>query len=265
MKIFQIIDEENALLAGILLYYEKAGTCIIELPEYLDEWTAPLLFTSYVKKKIYTIPRDISFLWVKERVIPSGRQNIKDILAQHHMQSYDEMKFLEISEGRCSQDSLYIKKINCLPDFVMKRQQKNITECVMSENYTMLCFFADETMKKIELNTMEDVEDLKKVINNERLYQSGKVGTGGYYITFNDSIDIQASVLYEAGELIPLKLSDFKVFMQKNMLDTTESCNLLECSRQNISYMVNQQKLTPVKEEVRGNLYLKGDVLRTMW
>jgi len=179
MKIFQIIDEENALLAGILLYYEKAGTCVIELPEYLDEWTAPLLFTSYVKKKIYTIPRDISFLWVKERVIPSGRQNIKDILAQHHMQSYDEMKFLEISEGRCSQDSLYIKKINYLPDFVMKRQQKNITECVMSENHTMLCFFADETMKKIELNTMEDVEDLKKVINNERLYQSGKVGTGG--------------------------------------------------------------------------------------
>ena len=54
MKIFQIIDEENALLAGILLYYEKAKTCIIELPEYLDEWTAPLLFASYVKKKIYT-------------------------------------------------------------------------------------------------------------------------------------------------------------------------------------------------------------------
>ncbi len=189
----------------------------------------------------------------------------KTILAQHHMQSYDEMKFLEISEGRCSQDSLYIKKINYLPDFVMKRQQKNITECVMSENHTMLCFFADETMKKIELNTMEDVEELKKVMNNERLYQSGKVGTGGYYITFNDSIDIQASVLYEAGESIPLKLSDFKVFVQKNMLDTTESCNLLECSRQNISYMVNQQKLDSGERRSKRKLYLKGDVLRTMW
>ena len=103
MKIFAIIDEETTLLTGILLYYEKEGTCVIELPEYLDEWTAPLLFTSYVKKKIYTIPRDISFLWVKERVIPSGRQNINDILAHHNMQSYDEMKFLEISEGKCSQ------------------------------------------------------------------------------------------------------------------------------------------------------------------
>ena len=59
------------------------------------------------KKKIYTIPRDISFLWVKERVIPSGRQNIKAILTQHHMETYDEIVILEISEGRCSQDSLY--------------------------------------------------------------------------------------------------------------------------------------------------------------
>lgn len=264
MKIFQIIDEENALLVGVLLYYEKARTCIIELPEYLDEWTAPLLFTSYVKKKIYTIPRDISFLWVKERVIPSGRQNIKAILEHHHMQVYDEMKFLEISEGRCSQDSLYIRKAEHLPDFVVKRQQKNIVECVMCENHTLLCFFADEILKKIELKKI-DIEDLNKVINNERLYQSGKVGTSGYFITFNDSIDVQASVLYKAGETIPLKLSDFKMFVQKNVLDTTESCNLLECSRQNISYIVNQQRLVPVKEEVRGNLYLKGDVLRTMW
>lgn len=264
MKIFQIIDEENALLVGVLLYYEKSRTCIIELPEYLDEWTAPLLFTSYVKKKIYTIPRDISFLWVKERVIPSGRQNIKAILEHHHMQAYDEMKFLEISEGKCSQDSLYIRKVDYLPDFIIKRQQKNIVECVMCENRTLLCFFADEILRKIELKKI-DIEDLDKVINNERLYQSGKVGTAGYFITFNDSIDVQASILYEAGEIIPLKLSDFKMFVQKNVLDTTESCNLLECSRQNISYIVNQQRLTPVKEEVRGNLYLRGDVLRTMW
>lgn len=265
MKIFQIIDEENELSVGILLYYEKDQTCIIELPEDMDEWTAPLLFTSYVKKKIYTIPRDISFLWVKERVIPSGRQNIKDILAQHHMQSYDEMKFLEISEGRCSQDSLYIKRIDELPDFVIQRQQKNITECVMSENHVMLCFFEDDTVKKIKWNDMENTDDLQKILGNEQLYQSGKVGTGGYFVTFNDSIDIPAGILYEAGEPIPVSLNDFKAFVQKNVLDTTESCNLLECSRQNLSYIVSQQKLTPVKEEVRGNLYLKGDVLRTTW
>ena len=215
MKIFAIIDEETTLLTGILLYYEKEGTCVIELPEYLDEWTAPLLFTSYVKKKIYTIPRDISFLWVKERVIPSGRQNINDILAHHNMQSYDEMKFLEISEGKCSQDSLYIKKIDMLPDFVIERQKKNIVECVLSDDHTLLCFFEDDTIKKIQLEDLQSFEEQNKIKNN--------------------------------------------------VLDTTESCDLLECSRQNMSYMVRKQQLTPVKEEVRGNLYLKGDVLRTLW
>lgn len=265
MKIFEIIDAENALLIGVLLYYEKERTCMIELPEYLDEWTAPLLFTSYVKRKIYTIPRDISFLWVKERVIPSGRQNIKDILAQHHLQSYDEMKFLEISEGRCSQDSLYIKKIEELPDFVLKRQQKNIVECVLLEDYTILCFFADETIKKIELKNLKEINDMEKVIRNEYVYQSGKVGTGGYFITFNDSIDIPADILHDEGIAIPLSMKDFKAFVKKNILDTTESCNMLQCSRQNISYMVSRGQLVPVKEEVRGNLYLKGDVLHVMW
>lgn len=265
MKIFEIIDAENALLIGVLLYYEKERTCMIELPEYLDEWTAPLLFTSYVKRKIYTIPRDISFLWVKERVIPSGRQNIKDILAQHHLQSYDEMKFLEISEGRCSQDSLYIKKIEELPDFVLKRQQKNIVECVLLEDYTILCFFADETIKKIELKNLKEINDMEKVIRNEYVYQSGKVGTGGYFITFNDSIDIPADILHDEGIAIPLSMKDFKAFVKKNILDTTESCNMLQCSRQNISYMVSRGQMVPVKEEVRGNLYLKGDVLHVMW
>ena len=130
---------------------------------------------------------------------------------------------------------------------------------------TILCFFADDTVKKIELEDLKEVDDMEKVISNERVYQSGKVGTGGYFITFNDSIDIPAGILHDAGITIPLSMNDFKAFVQKNILDTTESCSMLECSRQNISYMLSQGQLAPVKEEVRGNLYLKGDVLRTMW
>lgn len=122
MKIFHIMDEESKLLVGVLFYEEKEKTCHIELPEYLDEWTAPLLFTGYIKQKIYSIPQNLSFGWMEERVIPSGRQNLQSILEHHRMDVYDEMKFLEISEGRCSQDSLYIKETNEVPDFVKRRQ-----------------------------------------------------------------------------------------------------------------------------------------------
>ena len=95
MKVFKILDVENSLFIGVLLYYEKSGACVIELQESLDEWTAPLLFASYVKKGIFTIPRDISRLWIRERIIPSDRQNIGSILANHKLETYDEMALLE--------------------------------------------------------------------------------------------------------------------------------------------------------------------------
>lgn len=265
MKIYEIMDSENNLSIGVLQYFEKERACVIELQEYLDEWNAPLLFTSFVKKNIYTIPRDISFLWIKERVIPSGRQNIQSILNTHKLEQYDEMKMLEISEARCSQDSLFIKRKKELPDFVMKRRKKNLTDCVICENHMVLCFFEDETVKKISLKQLADENGMEKVIKNTALLESGKVGTGGYCLTFNDSIDVPAHVLYDMKEHIPLRKKDFEYFIWKNVLDTTEVCDILECTRQNVAYMVKRQMLSPVKKDAKGNLYLKGEVLKNKW
>lgn len=265
MKLYEILDEENGLFVGVLQYYEKEHSYVIELQEGLNEWNAPLLFTSYVKKGIYTIPRDISFLWVKERVIPSGRQNIQAILNTHKLERYDEMKMLEISAGKCSQDSLYIKKVKELPEFVIERRKKNLMDCVMCEENTVLCFFEDETVKKISLTQIPQEYDMEKVLKNHALFESGKVGTGGYCLTFNETIDIPSYVLYDIHPTLPLQKQDFDAFVQKNLLDTTKLCDVLDCTRQNVSYMLKRKMITPVKHEVKGNLYLKGDVLRNKW
>ncbi len=265
MKAFEIIDEENNLSIGTLLYYKKANDFYIELVENLDEWTAPLLLTAYVKCGIYTIPRDISKLWVCERIIPSSRQNIGSILTTHKLKAYDEMKFLELSEGHCSQDSLYIKKIDSLPEYVQKRNLQNLSDCVVLEDNTILCFFNDNTVRKIDLAKLEPIDGLDKILQNKKLFESCKVATGGYAATFNNSIDIPAYILYSSGKLIPLEYKDFITFAKRNILDTANACNELECSRQNISYMVKQRQLTPVKENVKGNLYLKGEVLKNKW
>ena len=103
MKVFAIWDDdwENKTPIGYLFCYEKENAFMIELNSELDEWNAPLLFSSFVKKNIYTIPREISALWVRERVIPSGRQNIGSILKNHKMTEYNEMKLLALSKGKC--------------------------------------------------------------------------------------------------------------------------------------------------------------------
>lgn len=60
-----------------------------------------------------------------------------------------------------------------------------------------------------------DADDIAKVIRHKDLYESGQIGVGGYYITFNNSIDIPAWALYGAKETLPLTLEDFKKFTQK--------------------------------------------------
>ena len=265
MKIFEIIDEELNISIGVLLYYERERTFIIELQKNLDEWTAPLLFTSFVKRNIYTIPRAESLMWVKERIIPSGRQNIGDILTTHKLKSYDEMKFLEIAQGRCSQDSCFIRPLNSVPAFVEKRTKHNLTESVVLDGNRLLCFFKDTTVKIVVLDKLPYVDGLDLILKNPLLLRSCKIGTGGYCVTFNDSIDIPAWLLYKSGSLLPLSTADFACFVKRNIIDTADACKELTCSRQNLSYMIKQGFLEPLKENVKGNLYSKGDVLKNTW
>ena len=56
MKVFAIWDDdwENKTPIGYLFCYEKENAFMIELNSELDEWNAPLLFSSFVKKNIYS-------------------------------------------------------------------------------------------------------------------------------------------------------------------------------------------------------------------
>ena len=277
MKAYEIRDYESEENVGVLLYYEQGKDIIIELKDALDEWKAPLLFSGFVKSEIYTIPRDISLAWVRERVIPSGRQNINSILNQHRLKEYDEMKLLELSEGKCSQDSLYIRKIDKLPAYVSERMSRNLVDVTLLSDNTLLCFFKDDSVKRVNLNILENVMlkakiekrvkkgDIEKIIKNEKLYNSAKIGANGYFLTFNNSIDIPASLLYDVGKKIDIKFSEVLEFVKKNIVDTTESCDILGCSRQNISYIVKRKAIPVLKHGVNGNLYLKGDVEKNLW
>lgn len=268
MKSYAIYDEElDKRLIGYLFYYEKSESFIIELSRDLDEWEAPLLFQKLVRDKKYTIPRDISLMWVKERVIPSGRQNIGSILKNHKLRDYSEMALLRLSGGRCSQDNCYIKEIDVedIPDDIKDRMKKNVCECFPTEDNQLVCLFQDDVVKKIELmKLVKQYKELSYVLKRRELLDSVSVGCGGYSIVFDDSIEIQVSDLRAAGQTIPLTAGDFYNFVCRNVLDTTKTCDLLQCSRQNLSYLVKEKKIKPIIRGEKENLYLKGGVEKVM-
>ena len=114
MKISVRKDEDNNSL-GYLLYYEYDSSFVVELPENADEWKTPLLLSSYVKRKIFTVYTEDALMWVKERIVPSSRQNIASILKDSNLKEYDEYKLLMINARICSQDNSYLSSCNRFP------------------------------------------------------------------------------------------------------------------------------------------------------
>ena len=267
MKSYAIYDEQLERIEpiGYLFYYKKAQSFIIELDSDLDEWQAPLLFQGLVKKGIYTIPKDISFMWVRERIIPSGRQNIGEILRTHKLKEYSEIAMLTLAKGRSSQDACYVKEVceEDIPEYIKTRWLGNIVECFPTEKGGIVVMFCDNTARHICLeNLIDKYPRVTHVMKHRELLESVQVGVGGYSISFNESIEIMALDLKEAGEILPLQANDFYGFVRKNIIDTTNACLLIECSRQNLDYLVRQKKITPIKQGTKENLYTKGEISR---
>ena len=269
MKSYAIYDADlnRTIPIGYLFYYEKAEEFVIELCEDLEEWDAPLLFQGLVRQGIYTVSCEDSLLWVKERVIPSGRQNIGMILKSHHLKKYSEMALLALSKGRCAQDACYLNEVREweVPETIVERRKKNVQECFVTEDKQLLCMFKDNTVRKVDLTKLVDsYNSVVHVLKNEDILRSAKVGVGGYSVTFHGTIEIPATELRKVGILLPLTTADFCDFVRNTVIDTTEACDKMECSRQNLSYMVKEGKVNPVIRGTKENLFLKGEIERMM-
>ena len=265
MKSYAIFDEEleRESAIGYLFYYEKSRSFVIELCRDLDPWEAPLLFQKLVSDRQYTVPRDIALMWGKERIIPSGRQNIGSILKNHKLKEYSEIAMLILAKGRSSQDSCCIKEVSLeqIPHSITARMKQNLWECFPTEDNHLLCMFQDDLVRKIDLNKLvKYYKDLSHVLKNRALLESAKVGPGGYSLIFDDAIELQAIALRDFPITTPLGAKDFYRFACRNIVDTTKACDMLQCSRQNLAYLVKEEKLKPVFEGAKGNLYLKGEI-----
>ena len=155
MKIFAIRDESAVEQVDLayLLYYELEKRFYIELPENADPWETPLLLSSFVKQGETSINSYWSKMWVQQRIVPTDRQNLGQVLKDNNLKEYDEFGLLMLSMGRCAQDDYYLVPIEeeQLPDYIQKRFAKLIEDIVPLDDYSLLVFFRDGTVKKCSI------------------------------------------------------------------------------------------------------------------
>ena len=241
---------------GYLFCYEKTEEYVIELREGIDEWTAPLLFSRYVKNRSYTIPKEAAGLWVAERVIPAGRQNLGMILKNHGLSEYKEHRLLALSKGYSSQDSCYIREIKPgeLADWVIKRRRSNVRECFTNDRKEIVCLLCDNSVLLLSLS---DFDSGKAV--------SCSVETGGYGIILDNRISVSKEELLAKGKRLKVSAGVFYSFARECVINTGEACDILGCSRQNLSYHIGNGHIVPIKQGRKENLFLKGDVEKAGW
>ena len=245
-------------------------TLVLLLPTvpFSDPWETPLLLASFVKNGEKSINSYWSRVWVQQRIVPSDRQNIVQILRDNGLKSYDEFALLMLASGRCEQDDYYLVPIAkaALPAQIVRRFNQKIEDVVPLQNSTLLVFFRDSMVRKIDLTAyMEKHPRFSVLTKRPDYFARVQIQTGGYGIQWDENLSISYSALYKMGHRIPLTAEDFKAFASERVINAAEAAEILNCSRQYINELVKTDKLHPIKATEKNTLFLKSEVLKRNW
>ena len=70
----------------------------------------PLSLEGFAAKGKYELSHEDVLRWIKGRICPPGRHNIREILRGNGLREYDEFGLLMVTKAKCDKDELYIEE-----------------------------------------------------------------------------------------------------------------------------------------------------------
>lgn len=267
MRLFEIKDETmpRDQILGYLIYYENAKAFYIELPEGADPWDIPPILSSFIKRGEHSVNSYWSRLWVEQRIIPQDRQNIGQVLKENGLSVYDEFSLLLLSMGRCAQDECYLEEIptDHIPPLLKTRWETKVEDVVPMDAPRLLVFFRNGETKITDLTgIVKSLPACTPYLKTPDLFTRVEVQPDGYGIRWSEQAAISDRALYEHGVPVPLSLEDFCRFIKQRVINASEACQILSCSRQNIDDLVRRGKLHPIRKDAKYKLFLKNEVMQ---
>lgn len=263
-SVYNVYDKTKKAVAYII-YYESSESFYIEICEDATFDNLPMMFALYIKEGKYSIDSHWSKQWVCSRIIPTDRQNLGDILKTNNIKYYNEYKLLIKGKGICSHDDFGVEEISCdeiegnIKDRITKRSIKD----VLINEREIIVFFNDDTTRKYDIGEIIDKkEQVSYIISHLNEY---KIMPGGYEINWNDVFSIHIEKLRNMGESFNVSYKYFEMFAKKNIVNTAQACEMLNCSRQNIEDTVKRDKLKPVHQSAKNKMFLKSEINEYLW
>lgn len=113
MRRFEILDasRRGALPCAVLNWDERKDEFSIEIAKWAGEGDVPMLLAPFARKGQRRVDDAWARRWVAERVVPSSRQNLGQVLKANGLDGYEPMALLVAGAGRCAQDDFRIREI----------------------------------------------------------------------------------------------------------------------------------------------------------
>jgi len=68
----------------------------------------PLSLEGFALRDKYELSHEDVLRWIKGRICPPGRHNIREILRDNGLKEYDEFGLLMVTKAKCDKDELYL-------------------------------------------------------------------------------------------------------------------------------------------------------------
>lgn len=201
MRVFSIRSDSSDNVAAYLFYYREAKQFFIELPDNADPWKTPMILSKFAERGETTVDHYWSGIWVKERIIPTDRQNLGQILHENGMDSYDEFALLTLANGRCAQDDYYITEISQdeLPPMIAKRFRMKVSNIKILQYPNIYISFKDGISGICDAGRLMDNSSsfMALMKANEKAFNNAKIMTDGYGIQWDDNMTVTYDKLYK--------------------------------------------------------------------
>lgn len=104
-------SRRKASPCAVLRYTDDVGF-EIDIERDVNSSDVPAFFVPFVERGEHRISPDLSLRWVRERIPPSGRQNLGEVLNAHGLNEYSELALLRSGRGESSQDSFIVEEVD---------------------------------------------------------------------------------------------------------------------------------------------------------
>ena len=93
---------------GTLSYDPAAKQFLLTITKDIPQEALPLSLEGFVYRQKYNLSHEDSLRWVRGRICPPGRHNMREILRDNGLKEYDEFDFLMLTMAKCDRDNLFL-------------------------------------------------------------------------------------------------------------------------------------------------------------